>query len=226
MNAPTYSTTETSLRHLIFQKGIAMKHLLLASIGLIGLTAPSLVAAQTVTLATTPSSTQSTVTTSFEPACGITSSLTAIAVTIPLNGGAVTPTTGSAGTVTVTCNTPAGVVAIGSSALKNAAPIDAGETATFTNEIDFAGVALRTDESDWRLASRPNTATNAWQSARLDANVANTRIQTLTISARGFSTLNKLPVAGAYVGTICLTVNPTGTPLNAQASATCPLPTS
>jgi hypothetical protein len=199
-----------------------MKKLLMAGIGALAILAPGAVFAQSLpSLTTSPSSTDADVTTTVAAGCAITGTLSPIAVTVPLNGGSVTPATSNAGTITITCNTPKGAVSIGSNPLKNAAAIDPAETGTFTNEIDFAGVALRTDENDWRLASRVNTANGAWQSAFLDANVANTRIQTLTISARDFSTVGKLPVAGSYAGLICVTVNPTGTPLSTQADATC-----
>ena len=199
-----------------------MKKLLLSSIGLAMLAGPAF-AVSGPTLITGPSSTSATVSTTVLPGCAISGGTTTIAVTIPLNGGAVTPVSAPGSQVTVTCNTPAGVVSVGSTKMSNPALIDPTETATFTNEIDFAGYVANavTGDGGWRLASRAVNSKGAWQSARIDANEANKRIQVLDLKAIDFETVGKLPVAGAYTGQICVSVNPTGVPLNNVGNATC-----
>lgn len=201
-----------------------MKTLIWTGIALVALAGPGLAQAQT--LLTTPSTTSSAVTTTIAPACAIEGTTSPITVSVGLNGGPVTgagPNEG--GLVKITCNTPAGVVSIGSNDMVNTTGQPIVETTIFTDTIKFVGGAkpvTSSATSGWRLASRATNTWGAWQSARLDANTANLRIMEVGINAFDFDTLTKIPTAGDYAGTVCVTVNPAGIPANAPGNANCP----
>jgi hypothetical protein len=201
-----------------------MKQIIGAGIALAALAGPGLAQAQ-VTLLSSPSTTSSAVTTTIAPACAITGTTSPITVSVGLNGGAVTgagPDEG--GLVTITCNTPSGVVGVGSNDMKNTTGEPILETTVFTDSISFVGGAKPTSSSTsngWRVASRATNSWGAWQSAFISANTANLRIMQVGINAFDFETLGKIPTAGDYVGTVCVTVNPAGVPLNAPGDKTC-----
>jgi hypothetical protein len=201
-----------------------MKTYYLVGIALAALAGPAF-AASVPTLQTGPSSTQTSVTTTVAPACAISGSTNTITVDVGLNGGAVSGSDNNeGGIVTVTCNTPTGVVSIGSDDLKNTTGQPIVETSVFTDTIKFAGgvrAPSDTASAGWRLASRATNSWGAWQSAYISANTPNLRILELGISAIDFETLSKIPTAGSYVGKVCVTVNPSGVPLNAPGTQTC-----
>jgi hypothetical protein len=202
-----------------------MKTLIWTGIALVALAGPGLAQAQT--LLTTPSTTGPVaVTTTIAPACALEGTTSPITVSVGLNGGPVTgagPDEG--GLVKITCNTPAGVVSVGSNDMVNTTGQPIVETAIFTDTIKFVGGAkpvTSSPTSGWRLASRATNTWGAWQSAYISANTANLRIMEVGINAFDFDTLTKIPTAGSYVGSVCVTVNPAGIPLNAPGDASCP----
>jgi spore coat protein U-like protein len=160
------------------------------------------------TLLTTPSSTGPVaVTTTIVPACALTGTLSPFSMTVSPNG-AVT-TAAAAQPITVTCNTPNGNVSIGSEDMVNLGAPDIIETATFTNVIKFVGQADGLTGGDaWTLDSR--TAAPFADAATIGFNT-DRRIRTLSVSIEGAAPADgKLPVAGAYAGTVCVTVDPAG----------------
>ena len=194
---------------------------LLATVAVLALAGPAF--AQT--LITGPTTVSADVTTTVAPACAITGSTTPITVEVGLNGGAVSGATNNeGGVITVTCNTPSGVVSIGSDDMKNTTGQPIVETTIFTDTIKFAGGVRApgdTTSSGWRLASRATNSWGAWQSAKISQNTTNLRVLELGVSAFDFETLSKIPTAGSYVGKVCVTVNPTGVALNAPGDMTC-----
>jgi hypothetical protein len=160
------------------------------------------------TLLTTPSSTGPVaVTTSIVPACALTGTLAAFSLTVNPNGAVTAPAT--AQTVTVTCNTPNGNINIGSDDMVNSAAPAIVETGTFTNVIKFIGQADGLTGGDaWKVDSRASTpfanaATIGFDTTR--------RVRTLSVSIEGAAPADsKLPVAGGYAGTVCVTVEPAG----------------
>jgi hypothetical protein len=202
-----------------------MKKLIGVGFAISAMATPAL-AQSNPTLLTTQSSTQASVTTNVAPACAITGTTSAITVSVGLNGGAVSGATpDEGGLVTITCNTPSGVVAVGSNDMKNTTGEPILETTRFTDTIKFVGGVKPVTSSTtngWRLASRTGNSWGAWQSAFISANTANLRIMEVGINAFDFETVGLIPTAGDYVGTVCVTVNPTGTPLNAQGNSGCP----
>jgi hypothetical protein len=201
-----------------------MKNYYLIGIALAAAAGPAF-AVSAPTLQTGPSTTQTTVTATVAPACAISGGISTITVDVGLNGGVVTGSgNNEGGIVTVTCNTPSGVVSIGSDDMKNTTGQPIVETALFTDTIQFAGGVRApgdTASAGWRLASRATNSWGAWQSAYISANTPNLRVLELGISAIDFETLSKIPTAGSYVGKVCVTVNPSGVPLNAPGTATC-----
>lgn len=203
-----------------------MKTFYLAGIALAAIAGPALAVdgPSGPTLQTGPSTVQAEVTTTIAPACAISGQTSPITVDVGLNGGAVTGATANeGGVITVTCNTPTGVVSIGSDDMKNTTGQPIVETTLFTDTIKFVGGArpVNNASTPWRLASRATNSWGAWQSAYISANTPNLRIIELGISAIDFETLSKIPTAGNYAGKICVTVNPSGVPLNAPGNATC-----
>lgn len=207
-----------------------MKTLIWTGIALAALAGPGLVQAQT--LSTEPSTTQSAVTTTIAPACAIEGTPRTIEVSVGLNGGVVTGADlNEGGFVKVICNTPTGVISVGSDDMVNTTGQPIVEDTVFTNTIKFTGGArpeTATDNSGWRLASRAGNSWGAWQSQIIgqaptgtNAGPDNTRIANLGISAFDFVNVGLIPTAGDYVGKVCVTVNPSGVPLNAQGDATC-----
>jgi hypothetical protein len=202
-----------------------MKTLIGAGIALVALAGPGLVQAQTLVTGVSTAGPVA-VTTTVAPACAIQGTTSNIAVTVGLNGGAVTGAAPNAGgLVTITCNTPEGVVAIGSDDMKNTTGAPIVETDIFTDTIKFVGgarpVAPSATTTGWVLASRGINSWNAWQSAKISANTTNLRQMRLGISAFDFEALSKIPTAGSYVGKVCVTVNPSGTPLNGRGNGFC-----
>jgi hypothetical protein len=202
-----------------------MKTLIWTGIALAAVASPALAAGPD--LVPGPSSSSSDVTTTIVPACAITATTRPITVSVGLNGGAVTGADlDEGGSVTVTCNTPSGVISLGSDDMKNTTGAQIVETDVFTDTISFTGGARPSSSSStdgWRLASRPSNSWGAWQRAPISANTPNLRQITLGISAIDFQTLDKKPTAGAYVGRICVTVSPGGVTLPADAPPGTPL---
>lgn len=159
------------------------------------------------------------------PSCVIRDNLTPVAVRVGINGGVVTPEngSGSAGSIRVVCNTLRASVFIGSNAMVNKAPINPNEASYFANRIDFAAYARQrlTGDLGWRIASRPNIARGAWQSDYVRPFGMN-----IDVFATNFETLTKMPIAGDYVGQICITISPSGlpAPILAQGTVGCAAP--
>lgn len=176
---------------------------LLATAALIGLASPAF--AQ-VTLLTAPSTTQSQVTTSIQPACAITNSLSSFLVQVTANGVATAPAPQS---LTVTCNTPDGNIEIGSDDMVNEDAPDIVETGTFTDTIKFIGQANGLTGGDaWMVDSR--SATGFASAATVGFNT-NRRVRSLSVSVETIAPEDgKLLVAGNYAGEICITVTPLG----------------
>jgi hypothetical protein len=165
--------------------------------------------AQTFTLPRdlSATTTSSAVTTTIVPACALQGSLGAFSVIIDPNGAVTTPAAPQS--VTVVCNTPNGNVSIGSNDMVNTAAPAIVETATFTNVIKFVGQADGLTGGDaWALDSR---ATAPYANAATIGFNTNRRVRTLSVSIEGASAGSRLPVAGDYEGTVCVTVDPSGT---------------
>ena len=195
-----------------------LSHTLLATAAMLALADPAFAQSATPTLLTTSRTTQAAVTTTIAPACAITGSLQTFLVGVTPNAGITLP---SDQPVTLTCNTPDGSVTIGSSDMINSNSPDIIETAAFTNVIKFRGEANEFS-TFYRLSSR--TGFGASSSATV-GNDTTRRIRTLQIGVRGVAPdANKLPIAGAYSGLICVTVDPTsslGTGGSSSVNVTC-----
>ncbi len=159
-----------------------------------------------------------------EPACELVGVLQPVTVKLGANGAVVADNGGLAGKVTILCNTGGATVAIGSDAMATDATIEPSEIRLFTRGIDFAAYAQEPggNNNGYRLASRPGIH-GAFQSAALNAVDPSARRMELDISATGFASQQRIPVAGQYRGRICITINPTGQPApsNAQGNAGC-----
>jgi hypothetical protein len=203
-----------------------MKKLIGAGFAIAALAGPAM--AQSMNEGTGTTVTQSDVVATVAPACVIDATTSPITVIVGLNGGAVTGATADeGGFATITCNTPSGRIAVGSNDMKNTAgqPILPSEANTFTDTIKFVGgvkPVTSSTTSGWRLASRIGNSWGAWQEAFISQNTANLRSLRVGINAFDFETLTKTPTAGNYVGKVCIIVNPSGAPLNAEGNGTCP----
>lgn len=90
----------------------------------------------------------------------------------------------------------------------NVGTIASGEETTFTNEVDFAGQAAdAVTPGNWTIDSRSNGS--FIQAATVGYNT-NRRIRSLNVTVKDFDTDGLLPIAGAYSGTVCVTVDPSG----------------
>lgn len=159
-----------------------------------------------------------------EPACRLEGVLQPVNVTVGSDGLVVGDNGGSAGAVTVLCNTGGATISIGSDAMVTDAVIDPTEVRLFTREIDFAAYAqpVGGTNAGLRLASRPGVS-GAVLGAALNAIDPMARRIELDVSVTGFAAPQRMPVAGRYRGRICITVSPDGlpAPTNAQGSAGC-----
>ena len=185
---------------------------LFATVAIIALAGPAF--AQNVTLSTTPTQTQAAVITSISNACAITGSLSTFTMSVNPNGAVTVP----AGTqnITVTCNTPNGNIKIGSDDMVNSAAPTIVETASFTNKINFIGQANGSmfGGDTWQLDSRASTP-SVTEATIGNGPGNNRRIRNLAVSVQNAAPAEgKLPVAGAYTGTLCITVDPSGSLVN------------
>ncbi|MCU0881100.1 MAG: hypothetical protein MUF14_00345 [Hyphomonadaceae bacterium] len=181
-------------------------------------------AATAVAAGPAPAQSSGEITIVSEPACALEGVLQPVTVSVSPSGAATADNGGSAGRVTILCNTGGATIAVGSDAMTTDAVIDPSELNRFTREIDFAAYAQVPGGANagYRLASRPGIF-GAWQRAAINAGNPSRRRLELDISATGFSTSQRMPVAGRYRGRICVTISPTGlpAPANAQATAGC-----
>lgn len=175
---------------------------LFATVAMVAFAAPAF--AQT--LSEDPSSASSAVTTTVKPACALEGELSLFSVGVSPNGEITAP---APQTLTVTCNTPMSIITIGSDDMVNNDAPDIVETDTFTNVIKFTGQADGlTGGAAWRLDSRENGALAFAATVGFDTD---RRIRPLVVSIEGAAPAGGLlPVAGSYSGTICVTVDPSG----------------
>lgn len=182
---------------------MTMKTTLLAAAAIAALATPAF--AQT--LSTSPTSASSAVVTTIAPACAITGSLSTF--TLAINPQGVVTTAAPTQSMTVTCNTPDGNLALGSNDMVNSTAPAIVETAVFTNRINFIGFADGILNGDgWALDTRASSSLAGAATIGFNSNV---RVRPLTFSIGEVAPADaKLPVAGVYTGTICLTVSPVG----------------
>jgi hypothetical protein len=181
-----------------------IENLFFASVAVVAFAGPAFAAGPT--LSTTSTTTQSSVTSTIQPACALTGSLTTFLVTVDPNGGVTAP---AAQPLVVTCNTPDGNITIGSDDMVNTAAPTIVETGTFTNVIKFIGQADGLTGGDaWTVDTR--AATGFASAATVGYNTTR-RVRNLSVSVEGAAPAGGLlPVAGSYSGTICVTVDPAG----------------
>lgn len=194
---------------------MSVKKMMLAGATLAVTAAAAPAFAQSVpTLSTNNSNASAAVTTSITPACALTGSLTPFAVTVTPQG--VATATGGTQSVTVTCNTRDANLTVGSNDMANTTAPAIVETNTFTNSIGFNAFALGTGGAgdDWALDSK----TGGQSGVVTIGHFTNRRIRTLALSVTNVAPQGGLlPVAGAYSGTMCLTVSPVGSLTGSQA---------
>jgi hypothetical protein len=179
---------------------------LFAAAAIVALAGPAF-AQSAPTLLVGPTSTSASVTASVTSACALQGTLALFNMSVSPNGAVTTAAPNQ--NLTVTCNTPNGNITIGSVDMINTAAPAILETASFTNVIKFTGQAdglMGTDA--WRLDSRAN---GSFASAATVGFDTTRRVRNLVVSVESVAPADgKLPVAGAYSGTICLTVDPSG----------------
>ncbi|MCU0881101.1 MAG: hypothetical protein MUF14_00350 [Hyphomonadaceae bacterium] len=167
-----------------------------------------------VTLSTDPTNASAAVTTSITPACALTGTLAPFAVTVTPQG--VATATGGTQSVTVTCNTRDANLTVGSNDMVNTTAPAIVETSTFTNTIAFNANAqgeIAGDSIGWALDSKPGGQSGIGTIG----GATNRRIRELRFDIRNVAPQGGLlPVAGAYAGTMCLTVSPVGTMTGTQ----------
>ena len=196
-----------------------LTHTLFATAAMIALAGPAFAQANP-TLLTTPTTTQAAVTTNITNACAISGPLTTFTMSINPNGTVTAPA--GVQNIKVTCNTPNGNISIGSDDMINSAAPAIIETASFTNRIKFIGTAAGPmfGGDTWKLDSRASTP---FVTAATIGNGPgnNRRIRDLAVSIENAAPADgKLPVAGAYSGLICITVDPSGALVNNAATMT------
>jgi hypothetical protein len=171
--------------------------------------------AQAVTLSTEPTNASAAVTTTITPACALTGSITPFAVTVTPQG--VATANGGVKTVTVTCNTRDANLTVGSNDMANTTAPAIVETAIFTNTINFVANAqgeIAGDSAGWALDSKTGgQAGIGTLGGSTNRRVRELRFNIANVAAQG----GLLPVAGAYTGTMCLTVSPVGALTGSQA---------
>jgi hypothetical protein len=174
---------------------------LFATVALIALAGPAFAAGPN--LLPGASSSSSDVTTDIGPACALTGELDDLSVNVTPNGTASGATTTS---ILVTCNTPGARVAIGSNDMKETTGSEIVET-DFTDTISFSARADSSEGNGFVLNSRSIGGVVASGIG----NTTNVRIRNLAISLVGVAPKDgKLPIAGDYVGTVCVSVDPSG----------------
>jgi hypothetical protein len=187
---------------------------LFAAAAIVALAGPAF-AQSAPTLVVGPSSASASVTTTVSSACALEGTLALFNMSISPNGAVTTAAPSQ--NLKVTCNTPNGNITIGSIDMVNSAAPTILETAAFTNVIKFTGQAdglMGTDA--WRLDSRANGSLASAATVGFDTT---RRVRNLVVSVESVAaTDGKLPVAGAYSGTICLTVDPSGSLSGAATS--------
>jgi hypothetical protein len=183
-----------------------LAHTLFATAAMIALAGPAFAQAANPTLSINQTSTQSSVTTTVDKACAITGTLSPFLVTVSPNGVVSLP---GAQAVTVTCNTPRANLTMGASNMINSTAPAIIETGTFTNVLNINGFADDYGNDFFLLDARASTTS---RSSASDIGLGgNRRVRTLQLSVEGGAPDGgKLPVAGNYVGSICLTVDPSG----------------
>ncbi len=176
--------------------------------------APAFAQTATVpTLSTTATNASAAVTTTVTPACALTGTIAPFAVTVTPQGTATA--NGSVQTVTVTCNTRDANLTMGSNDMVNTTAPAIVETATFTNTISFVANAQGEYPSEigWALDSKPGNQSGV----STIGGSTNRRIRELRMDIRNVAPQGRLlPVAGAYSGTMCLTISPVGAMTGSQ----------
>ena len=117
--------------------------------------------------------------------------------------------------ISVICNTPLGLIQIGSNDMRNNATIIASETSQFSNFINFTAFA-DDPNSGFILDSRDN-GRNSNQATVGEGTAQMTR--SLDIGIEDIRVRGDLrPVAGAYVGAVCVSIDPANLLVGSAAS--------
>jgi hypothetical protein len=155
-----------------------------------------------------------TVTTTIAPACTIRAPQLNVSVAANLPAAAVSGVDTGAAVLDFTCNTPLALLSISSSgALLNSAPAPTGRDATkFTTRLPFSA---RADLLVSGQSSGTSTIIISDNSAIGPTNLAigagsGQRLRNVAVSARGITSDGRIPVAGLYTGSICVSVDPAG----------------
>jgi hypothetical protein len=171
--------------------------------------------------------------------CTLTSTLATATLTLPAGIQANTTQVANtvAGNVAIVCNTPSAVITVGSNPMTTNAAINPAETSLFTNSVDFqASLWNVTGNGSFDIDSRPaGTFGSNVASSKMIGNegalMGNRRARTLQVHLGFYNSGGLTPVAGSYVGTVCVTVDPSGTTNGAFAGvgqatlSTCVIPT-
>jgi hypothetical protein len=167
-----------------------------------------------VDLTTVASQRGATVTTTIAPACSIRAPQVSVSVAANLPAAIVTGVDTGAAVLDFGCNTPLALLSIASSgALINGAPTPTGRDATkFTTRLPFSA---RADLLASGQTSGTSTLVMSDNSAIGPTNLAigtgtGQRLRNVAVSARGISSDGRIPVAGLYTGSICVSVDPAG----------------
>jgi hypothetical protein len=155
-----------------------------------------------------------TVTTTIAPACTIRAPQLNVSVVANLPAAAVSGVNTGAAVLDFGCNTPTALLSISSSgALLNGAPTPTGRDAVkFTTRLPFSA---RADLLASGQTSGTSTLIMSDNSALGPSNLAigtNTgqRLRNVAVSAQGITSNGRIPVAGLYSGTICVSIDPAG----------------
>jgi hypothetical protein len=167
-----------------------------------------------VDLTASASQRNATVTTTIAPACSIRAPQVNVSVAANLPAAVVTGVDTGAAVLDFGCNTPLALLSIASSgALINGAPTPTGRDATkFTTRLPFSA---RADLLASGQTSGTSTLIMSDNSAIGPTNLAigtgtGQRLRNVAVSARGISSDGRIPVAGLYTGSICVSVDPAG----------------
>lgn len=167
-----------------------------------------------VDLTTGASQRSASVNTTISPACSIRAPQVNVSVAANLPAAVLTGVDTDAAILDFGCNTPLALLSISSSgSLLNGAPTPTGRDATkFTTRLPFSA---RADLLASGQTSGTSTLIMSDNSAIGPTNLAigtgsGQRLRNVAVSARGITSNGRIPVAGLYTGSICVSVDPAG----------------